>query len=743
MQVRDKAEATMEMQQTRSNGDVIRRLTSACTLTTFLVSTFLATTLTGCNDYPVHSLLDSFGARVTSSLANSKPVKLDFLWVIDHSPSMCKQQRDLSKAFTGFTDDLKALGQVDAQMAVVTVQQIADPPSATGVTVKTVGKFNNTPATNFPPNCIEHFRAPCYVSPSTDPTAANDSSSTASEDCRNQFEYSFNPPSPPSSLCPGPPYGAGTKSYVNPLGGAHDTAQNNEWRCKNPQALSFVTNDNCSVNSYCWRHCTTNAECVNIFGEGATCYSPGNDASYKEAGCLFPPPTSDCPDPSKATQPCESDDDCQEANTRCVGAAGAKLCTPYLPTVLKNDQLNLFHCIATVGASSSQQSGFEGGLRSAWMAIDPAGPNCPGGPVIYDDDGNPQPNPNCQYAQLVRDDAYLVIVIVSDDDDCSVDLSLSLANSTDAEKTALKALLPTEDWNRCQWLGDAVGGNRALNEGNCLYVKSKKLTDAEKDAYKCPSDCAPTDTACLAAAEVNVLANRSVDKRFAPVSDFVNRFKSLKTDPAHVIVAAISGDSSANDVQQKSKDLAMYFKSLRRNQAAGQSPYVCAGLRGESGYGSRYVELVNAFGANGIFANICEGANFTDALKGISSTILKRIVHVCLPYPPEEVAGVPQLQVNQIRDGEKTTLAYTSDPTDSAAGSYFIQATPDCRAGATTITGESQACTTIRDCAPGLACIDKLCRVYSSAVYFTEVPSKGDEIEINYAADLGFTTTVK
>ncbi len=758
----------------------------------------LALLASGCNDYPVHSLLDSFGARVTSNLSHNTPVKLDFLWVIDHSTSMCKQQRILAQGFDTFIANLQALGQVDAQMAVVTVQQMADYPSATGVTVKTVGKFNNIAAQNFPPNCIEHYRAPCYIDGPVDPTAPSDQ-------CRDGFNFQFTqgknyqlpassllnvvmPPDPATDANGkpqhgGPGYGDAYKHYQPNLP-VKDNAPTNEWRCQHPDALSLVTNDNGSVNSYCQRHCTTDAECQGLFNDpAAICYTPGGkNGDPTTSGCMFPPNTKDCPNPDDASGPaCQTDDTCP-ALSHCVDHSvkldgSLKTCTNYLPSVLHNDQLNMFHCIATVGAASSQQSGFEGGLRSAWMALDPAGPNCPGGLYTLDDNGVPQVdgagkpvlNPNCQYAQLVRDDAYLVVVVVSDDDDCSVQLNLSLANGSPEEKAALKSLLPTEDWAICQRLGDAVGGNARLNEGNCLYVKSKQPDPTQ---YLCPSDCvagaANYDT-CMAAAAVNVQKNRAVDARFAPVSDFVNRFKSLKSDPAHVIFAAISGDSDAQiyqdgkpqfdangapvpDEAQKIVDAAIYMKSLRRNIASNQSPYVCAGAKGESGYGSRYIEMANAFRENGIFANICSGADFSAPLNGIASTILKRVVKICLPYPPDrDASNQPILQVNRTRTDATgtpttTTLTYTADTTSHVVDQFYLQASPDCRSSATAVAGESQPCATIRDCAPGLACIKNVdtdatgqCLLYSEAIYFTEVPQQGDALEINYGANLGFT----
>lgn len=316
-----------------------------------------------------------------------------------------------------------------------------------------------------------------------------------------------------------------------------------------------------------------------------------------------------------------------------------------LPAVLHNDQLDLFHCNAFVGVSSTQQSGFEGGFRSAWMALDPAGPNCPGGKYLLDNAGQPKKdsngkpivNPDCQYAQLIRDDAYLVVVFVSDDDDCSVDLSYSLAAETADEQAALKALLPAEDWEMCQRLGDKNGSNVRLAEGRCLYVKGKQQDPA---AYKCPSDCASNDAACLADAAAHVAANALVDKRFAVVSDFVPLFKSLKADPTKVIVAAISGDSPAVaykdgvaltdgsgkpvfDEAQKQVDAAVYYKSLLRNLAGKQSPYVCSGANGEAGYGSRYIEMAKQFGATGYFANLC-GDDFSGILKDLATFLATR-----------------------------------------------------------------------------------------------------------------------
>lgn len=650
-----------------------------------------------CNDYPVHSLLDSFEVRVTKELSHNAPVKLDFLWVIDHSPSMCSEQRDLAKGFKAFIESLQKLGQIDAQMAVVTVQQL---PDADLSIVKKPGQFVHKAATQFPPNCIERVRMPC----------------SADGHCAKPVPYGFSNFDGASSMCP-----AGGTTTPEALQAA-------DWRCKSTSAAQYIANDNCSINSYCWAHCKNDQECHKLFPgqEGKViCYSPGGDPTFSQAGCMFPPETKDCP-PEQS-----------------------------LPSVLKqsvktnpkdknspNQVEAWFRCLATVGASQTQESKFEGGLRSAWLALDPNGPNCP-----KDAKGNA--TAACQYKQLVREDAYLIVVVVSDDDDCSVNLAEPMPYATSADKEALKSWLPKEDWERCQALGDPLGANAELSEGNCEVLKYKKLVT------KCPRDCrvagltAQQRGECEAEVDATRSKWRVMDRgyqnsgriRFSTVSEFVNKFRTLKSDPGRVLFATITGDS-VTDGAGLQDDRVAYYRSLIRNIATGQAPYVCAGARGEAGYGSRYVQVARAFGDNGLVANICKGADFSDALSDISELILTRVVKVCLPHPPnyDEKLGRPILKVVRKRGGKTTELKYTdlALPDSKDPDSYYIKATADClTTGRVDVAGQSAPCKTTRDCSAGLTCQEGLCKIYSEAIYFSVVPEKGDAIEVNYAADTG------
>ncbi len=688
-----------------------------------------ATALGSCNDYPVHSLLDTFEVRVTQKLSNKDAIKLDFLWVIDHSPSMCQEQRALAQGFETFVSALQNLGQIDVQMAVVTVQQTPDPGSSG--TVQKVGAFMHKAATKFPPNCIERVNTPCQ-------DATHCKGNSKGEGWTNfQFQTVTD-----SSLCPSTPDNTSDYTTASDQTGLDKSAN---WRCDDVSAANYIANLNCSVNTYCTSKCATDDECKKLYSDDSIeCHVPGG-TTKELAGCMYPPPTKGCP----------SNKD--------------------LPDIITQDNLELFRCISTVGASQTQESGFEGGFRSAWTALDRNGENCP-----KDKDG--KPTDECQYKRLVREDAYLIIVFISDDDDCSVRLELDPKDQT------------KEKWVMCQRLGDAFGGNRELNEGYCEFKRTKDL-----NVY-CPSDCmagstrvgnAPSgkekactkdnqcgDTErCCKKGETDCGANffchplkcangckegsaereachikadeamakwARVDSAFAPVGEFVNRFKTLKDDPARVIVAAIVGDATKPDAKtgdetltadQGQRDRVNYYHASFKNIAPGQIPTICKGARGEAGYGSRYVQFAEAFGENGMVENICKGESFAPALENVARTILKRVVKVCLPQPPQ--GGLDHIRVRRTRAGVTTELIFCDDPNDANDHCYYVKPSPDCRAGRGSAVGQAQECNGLSDCPAGLACIDDRCQVYTDAIFFTVLPEPGDEIEVSYEADLG------
>lgn len=141
------------------------------------------------------------------------------------------------------------------------------------------------------------------------------------------------------------------------------------WTCRHPNTESCVENPNGTINSECVRRCSTDEECQVLFGDMTyICQKPS--ANVDDWGCVRPPATSTCP----AT----------------------------VPAVLDATNIDLFPCAATVGVNQEKCFKYEQGMNAALMAISPTGVNAE------------------QARGFLRDDAYLVIIFISDEDDCSV-----------------------------------------------------------------------------------------------------------------------------------------------------------------------------------------------------------------------------------------------------------------------------------------------------------------------------------
>ena len=559
----------------------------------------------------------SAAADIGEDAATAKVVKLDFLWVIDHSASMCGHQFDLAGGFKDFVGQLQAAGQIDAQMAVVTVQQIPDKPTDTSGNIPKIGQFVHKPEVKFPPSCIERLKMPC----------------TTDGQCVGKATFTFTPETicSQSSLCtnwngalPASEQGL-TQTFTNALSAATSNCPPNDpscnWRCQMPN-VSGLVNDNCSFNSYCWRHCTSDAECRATFepdnpNARMICTHPGGTPS-KDSGCQYPPATADCP-PAADIPPV--------LGTKKSTIAGKEW-----------NELDLFHCSATVRTAQSQESKFEGGLRSAWLALDPNGPNCP-------KDATGAPTAACQNKQLLRDDAYLVIVVVSDDDDCSVNLQIPLENADVSKKNALDAILSLEVRESCQGFGDRLATNRWLNEGNCEFLKGKKASGVTF----CPCDCRAMAAGSTQRADCEAQVLKDTPKfaksdfRFATPGDLAWRFKSLKKNPNQVMFAAVTGLSGAGLPGKAAADGdATAFYKAQLKKAPGHVPYICAGARGVAGFGSRYTQVAEAFGARGLVLNICKGEDFGGQLQQIGSEIVKQAVSgTLLPCADQDGDGFP------------------------------------------------------------------------------------------------------
>ena len=278
---------------------------------------------------------------------------IDMLWVVDNSASMCDEQRSLAESFAAFEHRVSSFFTLDPHVAVTTQDVRCDIDGVRVVASK--GVFNTVPATVSPPPCQERRVRSCL----SDDACAN-------MDCVVRGQCALDDP---SCSCDGA------------LG---------EWACAGPSTESCLTNPNGSVNSWCRRRCTTDADCQALFGDPAyVCQQPSANAA--DWGCVLPPATSACP----AT----------------------------VPPILDASDSDLFPCVAAVGVNQERCFRYDEGMNAALLALDRTGPNAE------------------QAAAFLRDGALLVLVFVADEDDCSV----AAGQYVDGADRITCASLPTTD----------------------------------------------------------------------------------------------------------------------------------------------------------------------------------------------------------------------------------------------------------------------------------------------------------
>jgi hypothetical protein len=566
--------------------------------------------LAACEDVPVHDVSKTFAVEVSQVSESAGAIKLDILWIIDNSASMCQEQWTLARSFSEFKTMLSTyLEQIDIRLAVVTTN------------VAQRGEFRNEPAETFPPACVEQKIWPCL----------------GDADCEKK-------------------YGEG-------------------WQCSSTAATDLY-NLNGSVNSTCTFHCGTEGECCQEFCFADEC---GDNSSCIKSKCKDMPSedcTFTCRDPNGTT------------SNGCQRAPDTKDCPSNVPKVLTMQNIDLFKCIATVPPEQKYSANMEQGLKTAWWALNPNGPN------------------QGQSAGFLRPDAYLVIVFVSDEDDCSIDEAFAAPNSkcekdsdcTDVPFSKCKldvrlsqingketklctGTVKKDYYNVCSLLGDYKGSSHH----SCAYDMGCNdcSTDSDCDyGWYCKQGkkCRPKIFNFPNIASYQVPPGHPIFA-LAPVSDYYSKLRSLKSDPAKVLVAAITGDGLVKKDDKKSlisqdclenKDLLFCqdyqeakkadkagcddapekaeceaFREIKGNcvrdcyvaskgNAAGKvskNTYICESQYGKADFGSRYVELARMFGPNGLVSNICSEEGIAPALKTIAELIIKRVTKICLPLP--------------------------------------------------------------------------------------------------------------
>lgn len=339
-----------------------------------------------------------------------------------------------------------------------------------------------------------------------------------SESERGAFHCALPKPFPPNCLEREPCVCLDDADCVEALGAG--------WVCEPPsQGAQYLTNANGSVNASCRYSCTTDEECTAKFGPAAECVAPGGDLSLR--GCLLPPPVDGCP----SDVPCT------------VSSADGTL-----------DQLR---CLMVPGALQDKNPQLEQGLIAGVWALDrtPA----PGAP-----------DRAAQATAFLREGAWLLVVFVSDEEDCSLG----------------SASLVLELWQVCGLQGDT-------GSGGPLVPVSDLVT-----AYQ--SLGAPGKV-LVAAIVGDVLTDAVGDLQCGVVG---------QSCPA--------GDDACHAAAANS-----YFESKGGPGPLAKSSYVCGGSNGQADLGARYIALIEAFGEDGFLGNIC--TSFQETTAALGAFVVDRI----------------------------------------------------------------------------------------------------------------------
>ena len=228
-----------------------------------------------------------------------------------------------------------------------------------------------------------------------------------------------------------------------------------------------------------------------------------------------------------------------------------------------------FGCIAALG---DQGCGFEGQLKSARWALDPFN----------------TPDTNVGF---LRDDATLAVVLITNEDDCSVPDDSDLFDPN--QKLMSDPYGPF--WSfRCNEFGHLCNIDGTMQ----------------------PPPRGPADhlQGCV--------SNETPTGRLTKVGDEVAFLKGLKADPSRIVVAAITGLPTDYSIEMiKNKDDVEYHPNVKPS---------CGVEGGEHGDPAvRIMQWVNAFGDHGLAESICAD-NFQDALTAIANRIAVSIGPQCV-----------------------------------------------------------------------------------------------------------------
>jgi hypothetical protein len=248
------------------------------------------------------------------------------------------------------------------------------------------------------------------------------------------------------------------------------------------------------------------------------------------------------------------------------------------------DITKVFQCMTGVGATGC---GFEHQLASVARALGA--------------DGRPPPPEN---AGFLRPDAYLLIVLVTNEDDCSAPPGSPLFDPTSASLDSSYG--PTENFLCNEWGHLCAQGGGALARPSRLAPTGSASDLVTYSPAGGPDNCVPSEDQAL----------------LTPVRDIADGIKALKSDPANqIIVAAIAGPTTPYTVGWRPSPTG----------TGGPWPEVrhsCGSETAPSGFADPAVRIqafVAEFGRNGLVDSFCQDS-YAAALSAIATPIVDILV---------------------------------------------------------------------------------------------------------------------
>ena len=435
------------------------------------------------------------------------------------------------------------------------------------------------------------------------------------------------------------------------------------WECK-AYAASQTYNMNGSVNSSCIFKCDGDEQCCAEFCHADEC---DGDVTCLEAMCVDAP-TQEC------TYECNTPEGGGSGNG-CKRPPDTADCPAAVPPILTLDNIDLFKCLVSFSPEQSYGANMEQGLRAAWLALDPEGPN------------------GEQSAGFLRPDAHLLVVFVSDEDDCTIaedfcspnwdcdsdndcpsgttcKLDKRFSQLAGQEKRLCCGSIKKDYNNICTLLGEYKGAAHH----QCVYDLSCKDCETDDDCddgwyCKQGKKCRPDIFSLTNIATYQAPPGTPIFSLGA-VAEYYGRFKSLREGQNKVMVAAIVGDglvmkdekaayisdkclgmeklkkcqqyalekaaspgcagnpakSGCEQFLQAKQDCIrecyIASKGNANNQTVSANSYICVNEMGKADAGLRYIRLAQMFGPNGLVSNICSPEGMEKAMTDIAGMVV-------------------------------------------------------------------------------------------------------------------------